>query len=56
MKGFVQDIEGIAIKNADICQVLYMAKNFQFVVMALEPRGEIETEATLGRRGFRICA
>jgi len=38
MKGFVQDIEGIAVKNEDFRQVLYTARNCQLVVMALSPR------------------
>jgi hypothetical protein len=44
MKGFVQDIEGIAIKNTEFRQVLYTAKNCQPVVMALEPKGESRHE------------
>ena len=40
MKGFAQDIEGIAVKNEDFRQVLYTAKNCQFVVMALKPTEE----------------
>jgi hypothetical protein len=35
MKGFVQDIEGIALKTAECRQVLYTAKNCQRFVMAL---------------------
>jgi hypothetical protein len=34
MKGFVQDIEGIAVKNEDFRNVLYTARNCQLVVMA----------------------
>ena len=44
MKGSVQDIEGIAIKNIELRRVLYTAKNCQLVVMALEPKGEIGME------------
>ena len=33
MKGWIQDIEGIAVKNEHFRQVLYTAKNCQFVVM-----------------------
>jgi hypothetical protein len=29
MKGFVQDIEGLAVKNTDFRRVLYTAKNCQ---------------------------
>ena len=41
MKGFVQDIEAIAVKNEDFRQVLYTAKNCQLVVMALKPKEAI---------------
>ena len=44
MKGFVQDIEGLAIKNDEFRRVLYTAKYCQLVVMALKPREEIGTE------------
>ena len=33
MKGFVQDIEGIAVRNDEFRRVLYTAKHCQFVVM-----------------------
>jgi hypothetical protein len=33
MKGYRQDIEGIAVKNEDFRQVLCTAKNCQLVVM-----------------------
>jgi len=39
MKGFVQDIEGLAVKNNEFRRVLYTAKNCQLVVMALKPKG-----------------
>ena len=41
MKGFVQDIEGLAVKNSEFRRVLYTAKNCQLVVMALKPKEEI---------------
>ena len=41
MKGFVKNIESIAVKNEDFRQVLYTAKNCQLVVMALKPKEEI---------------
>jgi hypothetical protein len=37
MKGFVQDIEGLAAKNDEFRRVLYTAKHCQLVVMALKP-------------------
>ena len=54
MKGFVQDIEGIAIKNVEFRRVLYTAKNCQLVVMALEPKGEIGTEVHKLDQFFRL--
>ena len=37
MKGYVQDIEGIATQNENFRKVLYTARNCQLVVMALKP-------------------
>ncbi len=54
MKGFVQDIEGIATRNTDFRQVLYTARNCQLVVMALEPKGEIGTEVHKLDQFFRV--
>jgi mannose-6-phosphate isomerase-like protein (cupin superfamily) len=54
MEGFVQDIEGIAIKNMEFRQVLYTAKNCQLVVMALETKGEIGTEVRKLDQFFRV--
>jgi len=54
MKGFVQDIEDIAIKNTEFRQALYTAKNCQLVVMALEPKGEIGTEVHKLDQFFRV--
>lgn len=34
MKGFVKNIESIAVKNKEFRRVLYTAKNCQLVVMA----------------------
>ena len=44
MKGFVQDIEGLAIKNDEFRRVLYTAKYCQLVLMALMPKEEIGAE------------
>ncbi|MBK9964135.1 MAG: cupin domain-containing protein [Holophagales bacterium] len=44
MKGFVKDIEALAIGNGDFRQVLYTAKSCQLVVMSLPPGGEIGAE------------
>ena len=54
MKGFVQDIEGIAIKNDDFRQVLYTAKHCQLVVMALKPNEEIGVEVHKLDQFFRV--
>jgi mannose-6-phosphate isomerase-like protein (cupin superfamily) len=54
MKGFVQDIEGIAIKNDDFRQVLYTAKHCQLVVMALKPKEEIGVEVHTLDQFFRV--
>ncbi|MFO7633426.1 MAG: hypothetical protein R6W76_12845 [Caldilinea sp.] len=40
MKGFVQDIESLAVQNDDFRQVLYTAQNCQLVLMALKPAEE----------------
>ena len=54
MKGFVQDIEGIATKNNEFRRVLYTAKNCQLVVMALKPREEIGAEVHTLDQFFRV--
>ena len=54
MKGFVQDIEKIAVKNDDFRQVLYTAKNCQLVVMSLKPKEEIGAEVHKLDQFFRV--
>ena len=54
MKGFVQDIEDIAVKNEDFRQVLYTARNCQLVVMALKPKEEIGAEVHKLDQFFRV--
>ena len=54
MKGFVQNIEGIAVKNEDFRQVLYTARNCQLVVMALKPKEEIGAEVHKLDQFFRV--
>jgi mannose-6-phosphate isomerase-like protein (cupin superfamily) len=54
MKGFVQDIEGIAVKNEEFRRVLYTAKNCQLVVMALKPGEEIGAEVHELDQFFRV--
>jgi mannose-6-phosphate isomerase-like protein (cupin superfamily) len=54
MKGFVQDIERLAVKNDDFRRVLYTAKHCQLVVMALKPREEIGMEVHKLDQFFRV--
>ncbi|MFZ4657302.1 MAG: cupin domain-containing protein [Caldilineaceae bacterium] len=54
MKGFVQDIERLAVKNDDFRRVLYTAKHCQLVVMALKPREEIGMEVHTLDQFFRV--
>jgi len=54
MKGFVKDIEGIAVKNESFRRVLYTAKNCQLVVMALKPKEEIGAEVHGLDQFFRV--
>jgi mannose-6-phosphate isomerase-like protein (cupin superfamily) len=54
MKGYVQDIENIAIKNNDFRQVLYTAKHCQLVVMSLKPKEEIGAEVHKLDQFFRV--
>jgi len=54
MKGYVQNIESIAVKNDDFRRVLYTAKNCQLVVMALKPNEEIGMEVHKLDQFFRV--
>src|ERR1035437_10457733 len=54
MKGFVKDIEGLAVKNEEFRQVLYTTKNCQLVVMALKPKEEIGAEVHNLDQFFRV--
>ena len=54
MKGFVQNIEGLATDNADFRRVLYTAKNCQLVLMALKPKEEIGAEIHKLDQFFRV--
>ena len=54
MKGFVQDIESLAVRNDDFRQVLYTAKHCQLVVMALKPGEEIGSEVHKLDQFFRV--
>ena len=54
MKGYVQDIEGIATQNENFRKVLYTARNCQLVVMALKPNEEIGAEVHKLDQFFRV--
>lgn len=54
MKGFVQNIEDIAIKNEEFRRVLYTAEHSQLVVMSLRPKEEIGAEVHQLDQFFRV--
>jgi mannose-6-phosphate isomerase-like protein (cupin superfamily) len=54
MKGYVQDIEGLAVKNDDFRRVVYTAKNSQLVLMSLKPKEEIGMEVHKLDQFFRV--
>jgi mannose-6-phosphate isomerase-like protein (cupin superfamily) len=54
MKGFVQNIEGLALKNVEFRRVLYTARHCQLVVMALKPKEEIGEEVHQLDQFFRV--
>ena len=56
MKGFVQDIEGLAVENVAFRRVLYTAKHCQLVLMALKPGEEIGAEVHTLDQFFRVEA
>ena len=56
MRGFVQDIERLAVKNVEFRQVLYTARHCQLVVMALAPGEEIGAEVHQLDQFFRVEA
>ena len=53
VKGFVQDINGLAVKHNEFRRVLY-TKNLQLVVMALKPKEEIGAEVHKLDQFFRV--
>lgn len=54
MKGFIQDIEKLAINNDAFRRVLYTAKHCQLVLMALKPAEEIGAEVHKLDQFFRV--
>jgi mannose-6-phosphate isomerase-like protein (cupin superfamily) len=54
MKGFVQDIKRLAVRNDEFRRVLYTARYCQLVVMALRPKEEIGAEVHALDQFFRV--
>jgi mannose-6-phosphate isomerase-like protein (cupin superfamily) len=54
MKGFVQDIEALAVRNEDFRRVLYTARSSQLVLMALPPKQDIGEEVHKLDQFFRV--
>jgi mannose-6-phosphate isomerase-like protein (cupin superfamily) len=54
MKGYVKNIESLAIKNNEFRQVLYTAKHCQLVLMALKPKEDIGAEVHKLDQFFRV--
>jgi mannose-6-phosphate isomerase-like protein (cupin superfamily) len=54
MKGFVQDIEDLAVKNDKFRRVLYTARHCQLVLMSLRPNEEIGAEVHTLDQFFRV--
>lgn len=54
MKGFVQDIEALAVANEEFRRVLYTAQHCQLVLMALKPGEEIGSEVHTLDQFFRV--
>jgi mannose-6-phosphate isomerase-like protein (cupin superfamily) len=56
MKGYIKNIETLAIKNSEFRQVVYTAKHCQLVLMALKPEEDIGTETHQLDQFFRVEA
>jgi len=54
MKGFVKNIEELAVKNGEFRRVLYTAKHCQLVLMSLNPKEEIGAEVHKLDQFFRV--
>lgn len=54
MKGFVQDIEDLTLRNDEFRHVLYTAEHCQLVLMALKPQEEIGAEIHKLDQFFRV--
>ncbi|MCE9557542.1 MAG: cupin domain-containing protein [Armatimonadetes bacterium] len=56
MKGYIKNIESLAIKNQNFREVVYTAKNCQLVLMSLKPAEEIGMEVHQLDQFFRVEA
>jgi len=54
MNGFIQDIEGITVRNDDFRRVIYTAKHCQLVLMSLKPGEDIGAEVHTLDQFFRV--
>jgi len=54
MKGFIKDIEALAVKNEEFRRVVYTAQHCQLVLMALGPQEEIGAEVHKLDQFFRV--
>lgn len=54
MKGFVQDIGSLVVKNSEFRRVLYTTRHCQLVVMALKPSEEIGADVHMLDQFFRV--
>jgi mannose-6-phosphate isomerase-like protein (cupin superfamily) len=54
MKGFISNIEDLAIQNSKFRQVLYTAQHCQLVLMALKPKEDIGAEVHKLDQFFRV--
>lgn len=54
MKGFVKDIEKLAVENGDFRRVLYTSGHCQLVLMSIVPGGEIGMEVHHLDQFFRV--
>jgi mannose-6-phosphate isomerase-like protein (cupin superfamily) len=54
MKGYIQDIESLAVRNSKFRQVLYTAKSCQLVIMSLWPQEDIGAEIHKVDQFFRV--
>jgi mannose-6-phosphate isomerase-like protein (cupin superfamily) len=54
VKGYVQHLDGVTIRNEHFRRVIYTAKSCQLVVMSLKPKEEIGMEVHQLDQFFRV--